>query len=54
MNWGSDRVVFAPRASVFGVCDERRPALRPMSLVTHLNKGRQASCPNSARSILAR
>ena len=32
MNWGSDRAVLlaAPRASVFGVCDERRPALRPM------------------------
>ncbi len=45
MNWGSDRVVFAPRASVFGVCDERRPALRPMPCdASELGPSRQPSC----------
>jgi hypothetical protein len=48
MDWGSDRVLAAPRASVFGVCDERQPALRPMSLVTHL--GQVPGISGTARS----
>ena len=54
MNWGSDRAVLlaAPRASVFGVCDERRPALRPMGHGQILKDAGRQLVPHTARQCL--